>query len=178
MNEKSIFRFLFFELWSFLYLTYGQSSMNFHPKLEKWKYQKKCISFFLLFITFRIFHREMTFFEVGAGMHNICWKKAVHLLDEHNFWPNLDPKHLKIVNKVINEIDFTSKTKKRLKKSLVHFSSEKSYFRFFQFWVFGRQRATHSAPKYFFVQKWPNVQGRLELIWQWLPDQFQSSLSI
>ena len=31
MNEKSIFRYLFFELWSFLYSKYGKFSIYFHP---------------------------------------------------------------------------------------------------------------------------------------------------
>ena len=36
--------------------------------------------------------------------------------DEHHFGPILDAKHLEIVNKVINKIDYISKTKNRTKK--------------------------------------------------------------
>ena len=40
--------------------------------------------------------------------------------DKYHFWPILDPKHLKIVNKVNNKIDYISKTKSHTKKKVVN----------------------------------------------------------
>ena len=51
MNEKSIFSFLFFDLWPFLYSKYGQFLMNFHHNLK----EKIRIFFFLFFIHFKMF---------------------------------------------------------------------------------------------------------------------------
>ena len=59
-KEKLIFRFLFFELWSFMY-------SNFH----------------FLFSKFRTFHKNMTISERGeGGLHILSWDRACGLIPD------------------------------------------------------------------------------------------------
>ena len=73
-NEKSIFRFWFFELWSFLYSKQPQFSMNFHDN-SKNKNQKIDFSFdsvhYASFIT--------TWAKLRGGrLHNLSWEIPIN----------------------------------------------------------------------------------------------------
>ena len=54
-----------------------QFSMNIHDNLKKkQKSQRNCISFFILFSTFHIPHKNLTISE-GRGLHILGWDKAI-----------------------------------------------------------------------------------------------------
>ena len=80
-DEKSIFRmlrFLFFRVMIILVPKSPQLSI-INPWLEKCEAKIYFISIFIIFSTFRIFHKNLATSEGGGGgLHIISWEKAVH----------------------------------------------------------------------------------------------------